>query len=231
MNSRLLSFSLSLNLVLLGAAGYWVVRSVGRTLPAAGPISQTNSTWKIPELAPPAVAAAPASVRWNELESKDYPTYVANLRKVGCPEPVLRRIIGAELKELYAQKVFVLVEEFHRDFWAIAARENVRVNFEKTLGRQVKALCQESDALLKQLVGEPSRELSSARPTSVPESRFTDFLPPAKQEQLRKSLNATRGGCNRFAKANFRQRKRQSSSRTCDGKWKASKPRYFHRKN
>jgi hypothetical protein len=39
--------------------------------------------------------------QWAMLESDDYQTYIANLRAVGCPEPVLRDLIAAELKELY----------------------------------------------------------------------------------------------------------------------------------
>ncbi|MDB6029212.1 MAG: hypothetical protein JWM68_5435 [Verrucomicrobiales bacterium] len=182
MSSRLLSFSLCLNLVLLGVAGYWAAKShSGGTIQPANGLPQTNhAEEKGLELAPAALAAAPVPLRWDELESEDYPTYVANLLKAGCPAPVLRRIIGGRLKELYAQEGFALVQEFHRDFWAIAARESVREYFEKTLGQQVKALSKESDTLLKQLVGEASDELSSA-----PENRFTDFLSPAKQEQLR----------------------------------------------
>lgn len=188
MNSRLVSCSLALNLVLLGMAVYWAAaRHSGDKIPVE-PTLQTNPvTGKSFEVAPtaPAVDAASTVLRWNELESEDYPTYVANLRKAGCPEPVVRRIIGAEAKELYARKAFALAQEFHRDFWQIAARENVHEHFEKTLGGKVKALCKESDALLKQLVGEPSSELPGTSLATAQESGFTDFLPQAKQEQLR----------------------------------------------
>ncbi len=181
MSSRLLSFSLCLNLVLLGMVGYRVGRShLGGSIPtAAEPIPQTNRLAQTSaELAP----MTPAPLRWSELESEDYPTYVVNLRRSGCPEPVLRQIIGADLKDLYARKAFALVREFHRDFWEIAARENVREYFEKKLRPQVKAFCNEPDVMLNQLVGEAPREPSSAPNAS---NRFTDFLSPAKQEQLR----------------------------------------------
>lgn len=188
MSSRLLRFSLVLNLILLGVAGYWAGKNPAGESPL--PITGTTNrlTGNSPEFVPPAstLAATPVLLRWDELESEDYPTYVANLRRAGCPEPVLRRIIGAELQELYAQKGFALVREFHRDFWKIAARENVRAYFEKTLSSQVKALAQESDALLVQLVGEAPREPAGARMNSATESRFTDFLPPVQREQLRR---------------------------------------------
>src|SRR4051812_6817760 len=33
---------------------------------------------------------------WKEVESPDYPTYIANLRDIGCPEPTIRDIIIAD---------------------------------------------------------------------------------------------------------------------------------------
>jgi hypothetical protein len=35
--------------------------------------------------------------RWNQVESPDYPTYVANLRAIGCPEQTIRDIITADV--------------------------------------------------------------------------------------------------------------------------------------
>src|SRR5437016_1624793 len=41
---------------------------------------------------------------WRELESRDYPTYIANLRDIGCPEQTIRDIIIADVNALFAQK-------------------------------------------------------------------------------------------------------------------------------
>src|ERR1051326_7801672 len=41
---------------------------------------------------------------WREVESADYPTYVANLRDIGCPEQTIRDIIIADVNALYARK-------------------------------------------------------------------------------------------------------------------------------
>jgi hypothetical protein len=41
---------------------------------------------------------------WQEVESPDYPTYVANLRDIGCPEQTIRDIIIADVNGLYARK-------------------------------------------------------------------------------------------------------------------------------
>jgi len=41
---------------------------------------------------------------WQEVESTDYPTYIANLREIGCPEQTIRDIIIADVNALYARK-------------------------------------------------------------------------------------------------------------------------------
>ena len=171
MSSRLLSFSLGLNLVLLGVAGYWGGKRHSDSTTAVqsdqlpGQAAQSRQSLEIAS-ASNMSQPSPTPLRWNEIESKDYPTYVANLRKAGCPEPILRRIISADLKELYAQKAFALLQDFHRDFWEIAARENVQEYFQKTLKQQVESSSKEPDTLLKDTLGEASRE-PSIRPTAI----------------------------------------------------------------
>ena len=41
---------------------------------------------------------------WHEVESPDYPTYIANLREIGCPEQTIRDIIIADVNALYSRK-------------------------------------------------------------------------------------------------------------------------------
>src|SRR5262249_55086014 len=41
---------------------------------------------------------------WQEVESPDYPTYIANLRDIGCPEQTIRDIIIADVNALYARR-------------------------------------------------------------------------------------------------------------------------------
>lgn len=204
MSSRLLSFSLCINLLLLGGVGYWGVRNHSSAEPATvEPTAETNQPSATnSEFAPP-VAVVPAPLQWSELESEDYPTYVANLRKAGCPEPVLRRIIGSELKELYAKKAFAFVQEFHRDFWEIAARENVEKYVEKRFGQKLNAFAQEPDALLRELVGEPPPETSRGLENPADDDQFTAFLSPAKQEQLRQLSERYRKQTQAVREGNF----------------------------
>jgi hypothetical protein len=41
---------------------------------------------------------------WSDIESEDYPTYIANLRLIGCPESTIRDIIVAEVTQMFARR-------------------------------------------------------------------------------------------------------------------------------
>lgn len=41
---------------------------------------------------------------WQELESQDYPTYIKNLREIGCPEQTIRDIIIADVTQMLREK-------------------------------------------------------------------------------------------------------------------------------
>ena len=45
-----------------------------------------------------------AAFHWQQLDSPDFVTYVANLRRIGCPEATIRDIVDGELREIYAQR-------------------------------------------------------------------------------------------------------------------------------
>jgi hypothetical protein len=75
----------------------------GRLLPIAE--VQISNAPSATQLAPSAVPAPkPELFRWSQLESTDYHAYVANLRRVGCPEQTIRDIITADVDTLYAPK-------------------------------------------------------------------------------------------------------------------------------
>src|SRR3974390_2881754 len=41
---------------------------------------------------------------WQEVEATDYPTYISNLRGIGCPEQTIRDIIIADVNALFARR-------------------------------------------------------------------------------------------------------------------------------
>lgn len=54
----------------------------------------------------PAQSSAPSlePFRWSSVESPSYLEYIANLRKVGCPEETIRDIVITDVCKLYAQR-------------------------------------------------------------------------------------------------------------------------------
>src|SRR6267142_712803 len=50
------------------------------------------------------ITNAPRLFDWRDLESGDYRQYVANLRRVGCPQKTIRDIIVADVNELYKHR-------------------------------------------------------------------------------------------------------------------------------
>ncbi len=48
--------------------------------------------------------APAASFSWQPVESTDYKTYIANLRKLSFPEELIREIIIADIDRIYAPR-------------------------------------------------------------------------------------------------------------------------------
>ena len=42
--------------------------------------------------------------QWRQIESTDYRVYIANLRRIGCPETTVRDIIRADVRGLFGAK-------------------------------------------------------------------------------------------------------------------------------
>jgi LysM repeat protein len=86
---------------------------------------------------------------WREVESSDFPTYITNLRQIGCPEQTVHDIIIAEVNALYARKRAVELVTPDQQWWRSEPDTNVlRVAVEK-----LRALEGERRALLTQLLG------------------------------------------------------------------------------
>ena len=87
-------------------------------------------------------AQSTVPLRWSQLESIDYPTYIANLRGIGCPEETIRDIITADIASLYDQK--------RKEARAESAPAGVDAN---ALERRLAALWEEQTDLADRLLG------------------------------------------------------------------------------
>ncbi|MCL4179828.1 MAG: hypothetical protein KJ072_19045 [Verrucomicrobia bacterium] len=54
---------------------------------------------------------------WSDVESEDYPTYIANLRLIGCPESTIRDIIVAEVTQMFARRRTSEVVTASQQWW------------------------------------------------------------------------------------------------------------------
>ena len=119
MNRRLNAISIGLNLLLLGILVFWLKPSLIFSPP------KSQSKIVVP-FHPKMIRtiriinethAPVASVRfhWRELESEDYPTYIANLRAVHCPEKTIFDIVFADIEKLFTERKTKL--EAPDQFW------------------------------------------------------------------------------------------------------------------
>jgi hypothetical protein len=54
---------------------------------------------------------------WRDIESPDYPTYISNLREIGCPEQTVRDIIIADVNALYSMKRATNLVTSEQQWW------------------------------------------------------------------------------------------------------------------
>jgi len=145
---------------------------------------------------PPAPAVETVAVltvdepfHWGQLESSDYRVYVANLREIGCPEPTIRDIIVADVRELFSRRVRELVDPVQGRFWELMAQHEAMQSVVEEKEKQLNDLKHERDAMLEELLGRGGKWQTLAEETSRMEQNevrrhFLDFLPHEKVEQM-----------------------------------------------
>lgn len=98
------------------------------------------------------VPAAPATPRfqWSQVESTDYPAYIANLRGIGCPERTVREIVAADLDDLFAPRRGPLL--------ATLAGIGVTPPERNQAAAALARLRQDEEALFRKLFGLPAAD-------------------------------------------------------------------------
>jgi hypothetical protein len=141
-----LAMSLGVNL-LLGALVYHWWRS---------PVNETASSPPIDRLSLSSSNTIKTNVvvrrlhfKWEDVESDDYPTYVANLREIGCPESTIRDIIVADVNQLYAKKQANEIVSPDQQWW----RSEPDPALVQAASKKLDALEKERRDLLTNLLG------------------------------------------------------------------------------
>ena len=147
----LLLVCLGLN-ILLAAALVWVWERPVPS-PAASSATSTNSKTEV-RPSRTHVVVRRHGFTWNEIESADFPTYIKNLRDIGCPEHTIRDIIVAEVNDLFAERMAKDINLPEQKWWLPDPDMEVL----QTGMDQVRALQTEKEQLLTALLGEGWQE-------------------------------------------------------------------------
>jgi len=123
---------------------------------------------------------------WRSVESDDYPTYVSNLREIGCPEQTIRDIIIADVNGLYTRRRALEIVTPEQQWWRTEPDSNVvQVATEKS-----RVLDDERRALLARLLGTnwEAGDLVNlprpSRPGVVLDGSVLGSLPPETKQAL-----------------------------------------------
>lgn len=126
---------------------------------------------------------SPLNFDWSMIESEDYPTYIANLRAIGCPEKTVRDIILADIEKSYGARRGGILYPPDDTFWRTRSqREPAKLEREN----QLRGLYQEKKELLKELLGIDLELVEPPFDGSVtPQELIASFLPAEKQKQFK----------------------------------------------
>jgi hypothetical protein len=139
-------FSLGINVAL--AATLWRVLTLpDQIVPGTGP--DPGDAVTLPVTVRTNVVVRRENFVWNQIESEDYPTYIANLRAIGCPEPTIRDIIVAEVTQHFARRRATEVITGAQQWWRFEPDPEIAW----AAIDQVRALEDERRALLTRLLG------------------------------------------------------------------------------
>ena len=136
--------SLGVNLV-LAVAVFWGMHRAPR--PGVNRSSTLGSP--TPDQARTNVVMRRQFFSWREVESDDYPTYISNLRDIGCPEQTIRDIIIADINALYSKRRALEIVTPEQQWW----RSEPDSNIVQVANEKVRALEVERRAMLSRLLG------------------------------------------------------------------------------
>src|SRR5213593_64183 len=122
---------------------------------------------------------------WDEIESADFSTYIANLRAIGCPEATIRDIIVADVNQLFARRRATEVVTAEQKWW----RSEPDPEVTQLASDKLQALDAERRTLLSTLLG-PDWESSyypyPAHPDTPPlDGPILGGLPPQTKQAVR----------------------------------------------
>lgn len=144
--------------------------------------------------APPAatekIMVVTNSLRWAQLESEDYKTYIARLRGIGCPEQTIRDIIISDLDKLLAPEIAAVYgRRKELRYWHPEEAEMINdVNPREVFQRQ-REIDQRKREIIRELINaDLSRERMKASGQEDYYERRLGFLPEDRRTRIRELL-------------------------------------------
>ena len=134
----------------------------------------------------PATHAGPlttAGFHWRQMESEDYAIYIANLRRIGCPEATVRDIVVADVRAGFDSKRAAVHPAPTAEFWR---RSYEAAPVTAAALEQLMSLAREEQSLLIHLLGGhwPLCASEDLRTTVVPDSLRLDGALAGKRDLL-----------------------------------------------
>jgi hypothetical protein len=183
---------LLLNLGLFGAILYDLLSAR-----IASPVAPIRSEPTLPGAVPPApkqVVKREVTVtnqfQWAQLESEQYPTYIARLRAIGCPEQTIRDIIIADLDKLLAPELHAAYgRRAELKYWHPEEQEMLNdVSPHDTFQKEHEIEKRKREILRELIHVDLARERMKASGQEDYYERRLGFLPEVRRTQVREIL-------------------------------------------
>ena len=191
---KIIALLLLLNFGVFGAILYYLLQSrITAPLSSRETIAASKAALALRQ-APPAtteiVTVVTNSLRWAQLESEDYKTYIARLRGIGCPEQTIRDIIIADLDKLLAPEIAAAYgRRKELRYWHPEEAEMINdVNPHEVFQKQ-RAIDQRKRDIIRELINaDLSRERMKASGQEDYYERRLSFLPEDRRTHVRELL-------------------------------------------
>lgn len=190
-SSKAIVVLLVLNLgVFLGILGYFLRLQLGASLAGGAASSELSAggpgsggTATVVER----LVTITNELKWAQLESEDYHTYIARLRAIGCPEQTIRDLIIADLDKTLAPELQSLYgRRPELKYWHPEEEELANDTDPRELAKKERAIDQRKRAIIRELVNvDLIRERQRAQGQADFYERRLAFLPEDRRDQVR----------------------------------------------
>lgn len=183
---------IALLLITLGfLLGLWQRPVVPPAPPPPASLARANPEPGTPPLhTSPSRGTPQAPFHWSQVESPEYPVYIANLRAIGCPELTVRDIIVADVNQLFAPRYVALARDVPGLSWW--TKQDPRRPLPASVQAQLSALNLEKRQLLERLLGKEALagvEALDLGAVGVQDQQAWSFLPAVKRAGLQQIMS------------------------------------------